>query len=319
LPRRWCAPFVVLALTLAAPASASAHAAGPTVALDYRLDLQAPPPGVDVSVLDGDRDLRVRVDRGTLVVRGDLGEPMLRIGTGGAWANRASVTAVAEKLATDGHGWVRLASGPSLTWHEHRLSPPPYDGGAPGVVARFRIPAALDGRTVALTGSFVRVSRPTAWPWLVAALLLGVLLGGALRLRPRLRVPGAVALGSAAGAAGLVAFVAFSAADAPTGGVAWGRVAVVTAFGAGLAVALVRVRGVRRAHLAGIVGAAAAALDLGSLGVFRHGVVVSALPAVPTRALCALAIVAGVLALGASLSVHEDRRRRPALVPKGAR
>jgi hypothetical protein len=318
LPRRWIAPLVVVALTLAVPASASAHAAGPTVALDYRLELQAPPAGVDVSVLDGDRDLRVRVDRGTLVVRGDLGEPMLRIGSGGAWANRASVTAVAEKLVAAGHGWVRLASEPALTWHEHRLSPPPYDGGSPGPVARFRIPATLDGRSVTLGGSFVRVSRPSGWPWLAGVVLLGLLLGGALRLRPRLRVRGAVALGCAAGAAGLVAFVAFSAADAPTGGVAWGRVAVVAAFGAGLAVALVRVRGVRRAHLAGIVGAAAAALDLGSLGVFRHGVVVSALPAVPTRALCALAIVAGVVALGASLSVHDDRHRS-VLVPKGAR
>lgn len=313
MPRRWTAPLVVVALTLAVPASASAHAAGPTVALDYRLELQPPPAGVAVSVLDGDRDLHVRVDHGTLVVQGDLGEPMLRIGSGGAWANRASVTAVAEKLTTAGDGWVRLASGPSLTWHEHRLSPPPYDDGAPGVVAPLRIPATLDGRPVALAGSFVRVARPAVWPWLAAAVLLGALLGGALRLRPGLRVPGAVALGCAAGAAGLVAFVAFSAADAPTGGVAWGRVAVVGAFGAGLAVALARVRGVRRAHLAGVVGAAAAALDLGSLGVFRHGVVVSALPAVPTRALCALAIVAGVVALGASLSVHDDRRRRAAL------
>jgi hypothetical protein len=319
VPRRWIAPLVVIVLTLAVPASASAHAAGPTVALDYRLELQAPPAGVHVSVLDGDRDLRVRVERGTLVVRGDLGEPMVRIGAAGAWANRASVTAVAEKLVAAGHGWVRLASGPSLTWHEHRLSPPPYDGGTSGPVARFRIPATLGGRTVALTGSFVRVSRPSSWPWLAAAVLLGVLLGAALRVRPRLRVPGAVALGCAAGAAGLVAFVAFSAADAPTGGVAWGRVAVVAAFGAGLTVALVRVQGIRRAHLAGVVGAAAAALDLGSLGVFRHGVVVSALPATPTRALCALAIVAGLVALGASLSVHDDRDRRPVLVPKGAR
>jgi hypothetical protein len=319
VPRRWIAPLVVVALTLAVPASASAHAAGPTVALDYRLVLHRAPAGVAVSVLDGDRDLRVRVDRGTLVVRGDLGEPMLRIASDGAWANRASVTAVAEKLTAAGHGWVRLTSGPSLTWHEHRLSPPPYDGGSPGAVAQFRIPVTLDGRSAVLGGSFVRVTRPAAWPWLAGGAALGLLLAAALWLRPRLRVAGAVALGAAAGAAGLAAFVSFSAADAPSGGVAWGRVAVVAAFGAALAVALVRVRGVRRAHLAGIVGAAAAALDLGSLGVFRHGVVVSALPAVPTRALCALAVVAGVVALGASLAVHDDRRRRPVLVPKGAR
>ena len=57
---------------------------------------------------------------------------------------------------------------------------------------------------------------------------------------------------------------------------------------------------------------------LNVLGVF-DALQVSALPAVPTRALCALAVVAGVVALGASLAVHDDRRRRPVLVPKGAR
>ena len=45
-----------------------------------------------------------------------------------------------------------------------------------------------------------------------------------------------------------------------------------------VAVALVRLDGERRVVLAGLVGAAAAVASLGSLGVFRHGVIVSVLP-----------------------------------------
>lgn len=313
MTRRWIAPIVVVC-SLALPASASAHAQGPTVALDYRLVLDRPPAGLQVSVLDGDRDLRVRVPSGTLVVLGDLDEPMLRIGPRGAWVNRASVTAVAERLTHTGHGWSRLSSASELAWHEHRLAPPPYDGSRLGRVARFGIPGRLDGRPVAIGGAFVRVARPTLWPWLAGALAAAAALAALLRLRPGLRRQAAVALGTIAGAAALVAFVSFSTADAPTGGAAWGRVVVVSAFAVALAGALVRVRGVRRSHLAGVIGAAAAALDLGALGVFRHGAVVASIPAGAARALCAVAVTAGVVALVTSLTVDA-----PILVPKGGR
>ena len=61
----------------------------------------------------------------TVVVLGDLREPMLRIDRTGAWANRASVTAAAEKLVQPGPGWKRVG-GSSFAWHDHRLAPPPY-------------------------------------------------------------------------------------------------------------------------------------------------------------------------------------------------
>jgi hypothetical protein len=308
--RRWIAPLVV-ACTLAAPAGASAHARNATVALDYRLVL-APTslPGVSVGVLDGDRDLRVRVHDATLVIRGDLGEPMLRISPQGTWANRASTTAVAEKLTERGRGWQKVGSGPEFVWHEHRLSPPPYDAATSGPAPRFTIPAELDGRRVTIGGTFVRVDRPSPWGWLAGAALLVGAVGVVLRARPGLRGPAATALGAAAGAAALTAFVSFTTADATTGRVAWGQIAVAAAFGAALAVAFVRLHGARRSHLAGVVGAGAAALSLGSLGVFRHGVVVSSLPAAGARALCALALAAGVAALGTSLTVKEHTLRR---------
>jgi hypothetical protein len=59
---------------------------------------------------------------------------------------------------------------------------------------------------------------------------------------------------------------------------------------------LVQAREPRRSQLAGLLGAVAAALSLGSLGVFRHGVVVSLLSATASRTLLAVALFAGAAA-----------------------
>ena len=56
--------LLLVGFTLAAPASASAHARTTTVALDYRLNLDRTTrsiPGVSVAIFDGDRALRVSV------------------------------------------------------------------------------------------------------------------------------------------------------------------------------------------------------------------------------------------------------------------
>ena len=114
MKQRYIAPLLVC-VTLAVPASASAHSRAPAVALDYRLVLDPATkslPGVSVSILDGDRDLHIRVRETTVTIRGDLGEPMLRIEPSGTWVNRASVTAVAEKLTTLSHGWRRSPRAP---------------------------------------------------------------------------------------------------------------------------------------------------------------------------------------------------------------
>lgn len=91
-------------------------------------------------------------------------------------------------------------------------------------MARFAIPARLDGRTVEIGGTFVRYSRPALWPWLAGALVAGVLVAGALRSRPALRRPAATALGSLAGLAALGTLVVFGIADAPNGRVAWAQI-----------------------------------------------------------------------------------------------
>jgi hypothetical protein len=283
--------LLLVGSTLAAPAGASAHARSATVALDYRLVLDRSTRslrGVSVDILDGDRSLRVSARGVTVVVRGDLGEPMLRIAPGGVWVNRASVTAVAVRLTTPAQGWARVGAGPSFTWHEHRLAPPPF-GGRTGAVAPFAIPATVGGHAVTIGGTFVRYARPAGWPWLLAGAALAAAVVVAVRQRLRLTI----GLGTLAGAAALGSLIAFGAADAPNGRVAWLQIVL----GIGLAIvvcgALVRAREPRRTQLAGLLGGVAAALSLGSLGVFRHGVVISLLSATASRALLLLALVAG--------------------------
>ena len=100
---------IVVVACLAVASPAAAHSRAPTVALDYRLTLAATSlPGVDADVIDGDRSLRLRVDPPhTLLVRGLLGEPVLRFEPSGVWVNRASPTAAVDRITP---------SSPSLTW-----------------------------------------------------------------------------------------------------------------------------------------------------------------------------------------------------------
>jgi len=295
--RRFVVP-VVACITLAAPAAAAAHARSPTVALDYRLvldDATRTLPGIGVDILDGDRSLRVSA-RKPLVVLGDLGEPMLRIGPRGTWANRASVTAASQRLATMGHGWVRVG-GASFTWHDHRLAPPPYAGGRPGPAARFTIPVRIDERPTVLAGTFVRYRRPAMWPWLLGCGAAVAAVALVVRLRPVVRARLGLFLGAAAGVAALAGLVSFGVADAPTGRVAWAQIVIGFVLAAIIVAALVRFDGEGRTVLAGLVGAAGALTSIGSLDVFRHAVVVSLLPDALARAVAALALSAGAAAV----------------------
>lgn len=303
--RRGSVLLLLAWLSLIAPASAAAHARSATVALDYRLELDASNrrnPKLSVAILDGDRDLRLSSRNGaTVTVLGDLGEPMLRVGPHGAWVNRASVTAAAEKLTTTGKGWLRLSRSTSVTWHEHRLRPPPWRPGMP--TARFVVPVLVDGAHTSISGTFVHHAPPTLWPWtLVAAGLASLTAVGV-----RLGWPVAIPLGSAAGVAAVSALAAFSVADAPNGRVAWTQLALGLFLAAVMFFVLVRSHGGRRTAVAGLLGAVSAAVSLGSLGVFRHGVVISALPATVSRLLVEVALVAGASA--AVVSLRAEGRR----------
>jgi len=302
------------AIALLLPSQADAHGRSATVALDYRLELDAATrslPGIHVRVLDGDRDFQVKVDRGVrLLVRGSLGEPLLRFDSTGVWVNASSPTATGDKIVSSSRrGWVHLSRTPSIAWHDHRLSPPPAS--KVGVAGRFSIPIELNGHRAAIAGTFIRVARPAAWPWPAGAAVLaaGILVGLRRRsLRPALTI----GLGTAAGLAALAEVTTFAVRDAPTGGIAWLQIGTAIVIGAILGALLVRLSGRSRAHAAGLVGAVAAAVSLSSLPVYWHGVVISALAPDLARAVCELALVCGVAAAALSFLPDFDEPARGA-------
>ncbi len=312
---------VACVLALAAPAAASAHPRGPAVALDYRLRVVAAElPHVRVQVLDADRELRLRVSpAATLVVRGLLGEPMLRFDRDGVWANDSSPTAQNDKVGRrGGSGWRKLTAAHSFAWHDHRLSPPRL---AAGQTAAWSLPVELDGRSVSIRGEFIRVARPLFWPWLVGAALFATAAVALGRILPRKRASFATLSAALAAAAALAASAGFATGDPLSGTQQWLELAC-TAVMAVAAAAALRARSVStRSWAASAIGAVAFAFALPSLGVFRHGVVVSSFPPNVVRFLDAVALVAGLAAVGLGLTSEDEavrpQAKRRQLVEKG--
>jgi hypothetical protein len=198
--------------------------------------------------------------------------------------------------------------GSTFAWHDHRLAPPPYHGDRTGTVARFRVPIRIDGKPAAIAGSFVSYRRPSAWPWIAGAVVaVATVLAAAKRLS-HLRPELTIVLGCTAGLAAIASLAAFGTADSPTGRVAWVELALAVCVGAMAAVGLVRLRGESRMVLASLIGAAAAATVLGSLGVFRHAVVISSFSPTVARLVCAVALTAGIAGASTGLLMHGGRR-----------
>ncbi len=295
-----CAAGVCLVILAGAPA-ANAHGRAATVALDYRLPLDPGVgnlDGVRASILDGDRSLRLAVDRGRrVVVLGDLGEPMLRL-DGGVWVNRDSPTAQANRLVRRSQkGWKKVADGRTFAWHEHRLAPPPFVAGQYGSVARWRVPLVIDGRRTAVSGAFWRVPRPAFWPWALGALGVAAVAVIAMAIRPRVRVVASLGAGTVAGVAGLIAESGFALKDAPSGRIAWALLVAAFALAAIAVWAMAVTRGLERAFVGGVIGVAVLVFCLSWVGVFFHGAVVSALPASAVRLVCAVAFSSGLVSL----------------------
>jgi FtsH-binding integral membrane protein len=273
-------------------------------------------PGVRAEVLDGNRRLRLTVDPGvTLVVRGLLGEPVLRFGGDGVWVNLASPTASADRITSrHGSGWERLTHRRTYAWHDHRLAPPA--GLRAGSAAPFALPVFLNGSARTIGGVFTFVPRPAWWPWLVgaAAVLLAALV--LARRAPRHRTGLAWLLAVAAAAGALAASLGFATADSLGGASQWvqvGCAAVLVLLGA---VAFAR-RSVQT-WTASLIGAAAIVLTLRQVVVFWHGVVISSLSPSVTRLAVAVAIAAELAAAGISFAVDEGGEAR-SVAPDDAR
>lgn len=339
---RWCsgrgrgvrrsAWVVVAGVFLAFPGTAAAHSAAPTVALDFRLTLSKATRGlhgVDVALVDGDRGLRVRADPdATLVVRGDLGEPVVRFDARGLWVNRNSPTAAADRLvhgalSSSGVSWVLRSRHHSLRWHEHRLAPPRT--ARPGVVGRWAVPVLLNGTPRSIGGTFVRVPRPHWWIWALAALALAAGTALVARLMPRTRPRLLIVLGGLASLGALASGISFGTADEISGSSPWIEVgAVGLLLALGVYAAARRHRG-WRVWIGSLIGIVSVAFSLGALSVFGHGYVISTLPATVTRFCVLFAVVGGAATSGLAIMVefdsaaaHVARGRRP-MRPAGAK
>jgi hypothetical protein len=318
-PRRAAALLVAAAaFGLALPGVASAHSRASTIALDVRLRVESIP-GVRATVIDGNRRLRLSVDPGvSLVVRGLLGEPVLRFGGDGVWVNLASPTTAADRITSrHGSGWSRLTRGRSFAWHDHRLAPP--RGLPSGSTAPFALPVFLNGAPRTIGGLFTSVARPAWWPWLLGAV---VALAAALVLARRAPASrsGLAWLAAVAAAVGaLVSSIGFATAGSLGGASQWVQVgcsAVLVVLSALAALARHSVR----TWTASLIGAAAVVLSLRAVVVFWHGVVISSLSPTLTRLAVAAAVAGGLAAAGVSfaaddadepLSVAADDARRP--------
>jgi hypothetical protein len=281
---------VVLA-ALVFPGTAAAHIRTGTIAVDYRVTVDRAPRGVSVHVYPGDRSLRLSAARGhTVLVRGYLGGPFLRIGASGRVSVvRTSPTAAAAKARV---------SGRSVVWHDARVR-----GTRPG---RWAISLVVDGRRAVLGGTIERVSRPAVWPWL--ALGAPFLVGAALLLRRRrlrsLELAGLV-LGVFVVAAIAVAAAGFALDPNATEG-RWVEAANEVVFAAvGIAV-LVRGSPQTRVLAAGALGLLGLAVGVSKLPVFAHGDVLTALPDDVVRAAVALMLWASAVAVAIGAAVFVE-------------
>ena len=302
---------------LVAPGIAQAHhTAVPVVALDYRNRVEQAGPGlagVHASLTDAGRKLRLSVEQGRqAVVIGYLGEPFLRFSPAGVAANERSATAQGLRLVPSGAiasearraVWRVVTRSHSLSWSDTRVWAPASSLGSRDTV-RWAVPIVVDGRRVRVAGELTRVPRPAIWPWAVLTLLLVVLAVIAARRKRRLW-PLATGLAAAAGLATVANMSGFALGGLPVSADRWVLFTVEVALTLGAIACLTRV-GVRLFAVAALA-AFSVLQSLSELGVFRNGVVVSALPATAVRLAAAIGLGAGI---GAGLLVFT--------VPTGAR
>ena len=135
------------------------------------------------------------------------------------------------------------------------------------------------------------------WPWLVAGLVALAALAAFARAAPRRRPELAAAVAGVAAAAALAATTAFATGDAIARRAQWIEVGSAALLAVLAAAALLLGDRSLRTWAAMVVGVVAAALGLGSLSVFWHGVVISSLPASLARLATAVAFLGGAAAV----------------------
>lgn len=178
---------LVLVLAVAGSGPVGADPARPT---DFRSRVTAIEPPVDgseVDVVGGDAFLELSVDRGhEATVLGYQREPYLRFRADGTVErNRSSPAtyinedrfgaAVPDRLAGDAlpsPEWERVADDGRHLWRDHRVH---FMGGTlpagleAGRAAEWTVDVVVDGRPVAVSGSYRLLGAPSPMPWIAVA------------------------------------------------------------------------------------------------------------------------------------------------------
>ena len=171
-------------------------------------------PGLEARNLTGDRLELVNETGEEVLVLGYRLEPYLRVGPDGAFENRRSPSAYANRFATAPASipaefdpaaapeWRRIGDRPRVAWHDHRAhwsGPDPQAvTAAPGrrhvVTPNWRVPMRLGERTLLLEGDVTWVPGPSPWPWALAAVAVLAVALAAARGPRRAQVLAVVAL-----------------------------------------------------------------------------------------------------------------------------
>jgi hypothetical protein len=130
------------------------------------------------------------------------------------------------------------------------------------------------------------------------------------RALPARRPETAAAVAAIAAAGALTASTAFATGDTIARRTQWVEAASAAVLALFAAVALLRHDRSLRTWAAMVVGVVAMSLGLGSLSVFRHGVVISSLPASFTRLATLVALVGGASAVVIAVLAPSPRRAR---------
>jgi hypothetical protein len=213
---RWPVRVIALAgltiTTLAVTAPpASAHTVSGVPATNYRttlLGISPPTPGLSVRLLDLGRRIQLtNHTRSDVVVLGYQGEPYLRLGPAGVFANlnapdyysnqpvpagATSTTLPPRANPNAAPDWVRTSGGRSVIWRDRRTR---WEGPRPAQVAAapsqshlvvplWSIQLRQDDRPVLIEGQISWVPGPRAWPWLIGSLVLaGIVIVAGMRWR----------------------------------------------------------------------------------------------------------------------------------------
>jgi hypothetical protein len=307
-------PATAALAALALPGAASAHVGGGApVATDFEARIVAPVAGLDAKVVDGDRQLWLRVPpTSTVVVPGVQGEPLLRFDARGVWLNLHSLTAQTDRIdrfdlrpSTNPHArprWHRLTSAHAYEWHEHRLHVlEPLAHGRAGAIGPWSVPLLVDGRLQRLGGVLDHHPAGAVWTRLGLTVALAVAAGAVAFRSSRT----AIAFALAATPLVWTVRIARELYGRPdVGVVGYLEAAGTSVVGAALLYGLLHRDREVRLFTAFLVGFGSLYEGLTMLPVLTHAIALTLLPTTAARIAVAL-----ILVLGAGTLVGSVRER----------